>query len=421
MYTTETIIKLIKKTRELRNKWLSIRRIADKLKVNKNTINKRIKIDFNKEITRWTIEKRWFKKWEFRKHNKEEIKRIIKIFNDMIEEKKFFINERTIKENYVNIYKEELKINYIKYIMQKEWLRRRKKKHIKKWSSKYMSYPENTINKLGKIIMWIDFIWPRYIEKNNKPYYFLSSRYIRPKKHWKIELIEWETTENTINKLLLTWEKEDIPDVLRIDNDSAFWMLKSSKTKRNIGTFTKFLLYLWIKPLYSTPRQPWNNWNVEWQNSVFNKLFWKEIFFDNENSLNIELKRFNAEYERYSNLLEEKDIKINWKTIKNIEKEKWIDILDKWYSYFKWIKKDDFKEKKIYILRKVSRIWDKWWIKEKWQIDIIWELIEIDKIYINQILLNELDVDKWILKIWIEKDWKLQIIKEKKYVIKNIQ
>jgi hypothetical protein len=46
----------------------------------------------------------------------------------MVEEKKFFINKFTIKENYKQIYHEDIKENYIHYIMQKHGLKRRQQK-----------------------------------------------------------------------------------------------------------------------------------------------------------------------------------------------------------------------------------------------------------------------------------------------------
>ena len=39
MYSTEIILKLTKKARKLREKWLSIRTIAEKIKVSKDSIN----------------------------------------------------------------------------------------------------------------------------------------------------------------------------------------------------------------------------------------------------------------------------------------------------------------------------------------------------------------------------------------------
>jgi len=457
MYSAEIILKLTKKARKLREKWLSIRTIAEKIKVSKDSVNKWIN-KTEEEIKNYK-EKRWYKKWNYRKYNEEIKNRIIEIYNNMIKEQKFFINKNTIYENYKKIYnleenkennKEEnnieinieINISYVQYTMQKEWLKRKQEKIIKKWWSKYMNYPQETINKIWKIIMGIDFIWPRYIENDNKPYHFLSIRYIRPEKYWNIEIIEWETTKETIDKLIKLWENNPIPNVLKIDNDTAYWMLKSSKTKNCIWTFTKFLLYLWINPLYSATRSPWNNWNVEWQNSIFNKLFWNEIFINNWNHLKVEITRFNTEYKEYSNLIEEdkeklKKVWVVYKYIKDLfeekekekEKEKEIKLEINKIEDLKNIenienlnnlKKENFKANEIYILRKVERIWTKWWEDEIWIVEVLWNKIEIKKEYINLILMCIIKIKENKLEIWVEKDWVLEIIKSIKFEIKNI-
>jgi hypothetical protein len=329
--------------------------------------------------------------------------------------------------------------------MRKNSLRRRQKKILIKWNSKYMNYPENSINKLGKIIQAVDFVWPRFIAWDSKPYYFLSSRYIRPNKEWMLELIEWETSKETIKILMDMWKNNPIPDVMKIDNDMAFWNLKSNKTERCIWTFTKFLLYLWIIPLYSAVRSPWNNWSVEWQNSMFSKMFWNDIMFEWEEHLRIELTRFNTEYKWYSRLKEisEDEIKKAWikyRYLDNLINQKNpisptnsinpknstnpnIDIdISKLqnFEYLKWLKMEDLQAKEMYILRKVERSWKKESEEEKWVIEILWESIELDKQYINLILLNKIDLKTDKLEIMNEVNWDLQTIKKVWLKVRNL-
>ena len=434
MYTKETLIKLIQKSRKLhKDNNMSWREIAKKLHVSKNSVYKRLKMEFTDDINIKIEykEKRWFKSWKFRKYTQIIQDRIQDIYNKMIDEKKFFVNEHTILENYSKLYWEDNtnqkpNLYYIQYIQKKLSLHRKSKKPFRNWLSKYMKYPEQTINKLGYIMEWIDFIWPRFLSWDPTPYHFLSRRYIRPDKHWQIDIINSQTTEQTIQKLASDWESRPIPQVLKIDNDSAFGMLKSWKTKDCIWSFTKWLLHLGISPLYSAPREPRNNWNVEWQNSIFNQLFWQEILFDSPSHLRTEVIRFNAEYKQYSDLVSTQDedmkkINIAKSTINDfcsktkIKKEQ---IISK--EYYEKLTKKDFNTNKIYILRKVSRLWDKQSDREIWQIEILWNNIKLDKSYINSIVFCEIDLAKEKLKISQEIDGVLSIIKSIKYVIKNI-
>ncbi len=47
---------------------------------------------------------------------------------------------------------------------------------------------------------------------------------------------------------------------------------------RHIGKLAFFLLNLGVYPLYTAPRSPWNNGQVEGFNSVFSKKFWMDDF-----------------------------------------------------------------------------------------------------------------------------------------------
>jgi len=434
MYNKNVIVKLIKKARELKKeKQLSARAIAKKMKVSKDSVNKWLKMKFEDEnqIAKEYKEKRWFKKWVYRKYSKVIEDRVKAIYNEMVEEKKFFINEHTILNNYKELYQNDDKeklpnIYYIQFLQKKNWLHKKHQKPFRNWLSKYMHYPENTINKLWYFLEWIDFVGPRYLQWDSTPYHFLSRRYIRPDKFWNVDIVWSQTTEETIKKLCSDREHWPVPQVLKIDNDSAFWMLKSWKTKNCIWSFTKRLLSLWVKPIYSVPREPRNNWNVEWQNSIFNQLFRQEILFDSPAHLRTEITRFNTEYQQYSDLVQTKKddiekLKIEEVYIDNICEKKWISkekIISK--EYYEGLKKADFLSKKVYILRKVCRVWEKWKSWEYWQIEVLWDKIEIERSHINSIVICELDVEFDILKVSIEIDWNLNTLKEKKFVVKNI-
>jgi len=434
MYTKEILIKLIKKARKLKKETnMSARAIAKRMQVSKDSVNKWLKMSFTDDtkIKEEYRETRWFKKGALRKYTVIVRERIKIIYDKMIDEKKFFINEYTILANYLKLHGEDKENQlpnkyYVQFIQKVLWLHKKRKKPFRNWLSKYMNYPEITINKLGYIMEGIDFVGPRYLQGDSTPYHFLSRRYIRPDKFWQIDIITAQTTNQTIQKLASDRESRPIPQVLKIDNDSAFGMLKSWNAKDCIWSFTKWLLTLGIMPLYSVPREPWNNGNVEWQNSIFNQLFRQEILFDSPAHLRTEVTRFNTEYRQYSDLVptKEEDIEklhiieqtiLDYCTKNNLTKEQ---IISK--EYYEKLTKKDFIATKIYVLRKVERIGEKKKEDEVWQIELLGNKIEVDKIYINSILLCEIDTKNDKLTISQEVDGVLNTVKSKKYIIKNI-
>jgi hypothetical protein len=72
------------------------------------------------------------------------------------------------------------------------------------------------------------------------------------------------------------------------------------------------------------------------------------------------------------------------------------------------------------VLRKVERIGEKKKEDEIWQIELLGNKIELDKVYINSILLCEIDTKNDKLTISQEVDGVLNTVKSKKYIIKNI-
>ena len=104
--------------------------------------------------------------------------------------------------------------------------------------------------------------------------------YIRPKKYGIVQRVCGQTTNETIRVLTEIWEKHPIPDILKLDNDSAFGAHSTQA------------------PLYTAPRSPWNNGEVEGFNSIFARKFWNKIHFSDEEEVDVEIKKFNLEYEK---------------------------------------------------------------------------------------------------------------------------
>ncbi len=277
-----------------------------------------------------------------------------------------------------------------------------------KGASKYMQYPQYTLNKLGKIVMSIDFIGPKYLKGSSDKINFLSCKYIRPKKEGTVKRVEGQTTEEVIKNLKELWQTNPIPNVLKVDNDSAFGT--NSVHERCVGRLTLLLLNLGIKPLYVAPRSPWNNGEVEGFNSVFSRKFWNKLKFTDEDEIDIKIKDFNVAYEKYSDLINNNP---------EVEKPKFIND----YTDIDFEKKEvkNFKETKIYFLRIVRRKGEKAGENEYGFINILKQEIKLPKDLINLFVFCVLDIELKKLSIHTEgDDGKLNDVKTINFVIKNI-
>ena len=249
-----------KKARELREKGWSIRKIAQSLVACKDNVLRWV----NMPETEILEDKRGWQKGRLRRHNEVEKERIISIRKQLEKEGSYFIGELVIQKNYENLYGDKIEKWFVNKVLREAGLTKKKIKK-EKGKSRYMKYPEYTLNKLGKILMSIDFIGPKYLKGGKERINFLSCKYIRPQKVGIMERIGGQTTDEVIKVVCGLWKKYPIPDVLKVDNDTAFGA--NSLHKNSIGRLTLFLLNIGISPLYVAPRSPWNNGEVEGYNS----------------------------------------------------------------------------------------------------------------------------------------------------------
>lgn len=392
-----------KKARELRKKGWSLRKIANALVASKGNVLKWINMA-EKEVL---IDNRGWQKGKLRKHNDIERERIIAIRKQLEKEGSYFIGELVVQKNYENLYGEKLERWFVNKVLREGGL---SKKRIikKKGKSKYMKYPMYTLNRLGKILMSIDFIGPKYLKGGRTMINFLSCKYIRPKKIGVMERIEGQTTNEVIKVLSKLWTTYPMPDVLKVDNDTAFGA--NHLHKNSIGRLTIFLLNLGISPLYVAPRSPWNNGEVEGFNSVFSKKFWNKLRFENEEEIDIEIRNFNLEYEKYSNLIANNPETTQPRYIKDYND---IDLKNKQVN--------KFRQTKIYFLRIVRRKGEKEKEDERGFIDIVGEEISLGKDLINLFTFSIIDINEGTISINIEEEsGKLQEIKRKNFQINNI-
>ncbi|CEG11234.1 conserved hypothetical protein [groundwater metagenome] len=392
------------KARELhKQKGWSIRKISRYLVASRDSINKWIKTD-EKEVTQ---DNRGWKKGKPRKYTEQQKEEIKNTRMRLEKEESFFIGAKVVQANYNTSHIERVSKDFVdRALREYEMVKSPQKK--RKGVSKYMQYPQYTLNKLGKIVMSMDFIGPKYLKGSKDKINFLSCKYIRPKKEGIVKRIGGQTTDEAIRILKEIWQINHIPDVLKVDNDSAFGTNLSQEMC--VGRLTLFLLNIGIKPLYVAPRSPWNNGEVEGFNSVFSRKFWNKLKFTDENEIDIKIKDFNVSYEKYNNLINNNP---------EIEKPKYINDCKDIDFENKGVKK--FKETKIYFLRIVRRKGEKAGENEYGFIDILKQEIKLPKNLINLFVYCILDTISETLSIHTEgEDGKLNEIKTINFKIKNI-
>jgi len=241
--------------------------------------------------------------------------------------------------------------------------------------------------------MQIDFIGPRFIKDHKEPLHFLSIRYIRPVKcHIFIRIKSQRTVEvlKVFSKLFFEGDYP-IPDVMQMDNDSAF--RGYIERKGTIGRVTKWLLHNGAISIFNAQKSPWNNGSVEGGNSVFDRKFWTKFHFTSVKDVDLKLKKFNEEYDVY--LRAEKKFP---KKSKPIIKP----------TTFKAKNICSFKQTSFYILRVVRE--NRY---GKCQIEVLNRYITLPSSYRNQYVIAKINVeDQWI-EILQERDENLHIIREK--------
>jgi len=397
------IIEKRKKAKELRAKGWSIRKVASTLVAGKDSVSKWAKMS-NEDIER---DERGWKKGRLRGHTEEEEKRIIVIRKELEEEESFFFGADVVMKNYEHKYGEKPKKWFVEKVLRENGLTRKRRPKVK-GRSKYMQYPENTLRKLGKIAMSMDFIGPRFLTGKKEGVNFLSLKYIRPKRYGIVQRVSGQTTDETIRVLTEIWQKHPVPDVLKADNDAAFGA--HSTHEASIGRLTIFLLNLGVTPLYTAPRSPWNNGEVEGFNSIFAKKFWNRIRFSSEEDVDVKIKKFNLEYERYSGLVGNNPA---------INKPKFMSDFKVEELKNREVKR--FREKKIHFLRIVRRKGEKEGTDEKGYINILEKDILLDKSYINLFTFDTIDLEKMELSVKVEKEeGDVEEIKRENFVVKNV-
>lgn len=406
----ELLIIKRKKAKELYSKGYSKSKIAKALVAGRDKVIKWIQMT-DEEICE---EKRGWKEGKLRKHNEIEKDRVIEIKKKL--KNSFFQGPDVVVANYKNKYNKNISRWFVTETLRKKGLTKRRRKK-QKGGSRYMNYPEKMLSKIGKILMAIDFMGPKYLKDDSNGKHFLSCKYIRPIEHGIVKKIKGQTTNETLKTLLEFWKTEPMPDAIKIDNDKAF-----GGNLKTIGRFTKALLKLGITPIYSAPRCPWNNGAVESFNSVFAKNFWKKIRFSDEEEMNVKIKQFNFEYEKFTELVKNNPKIISPSYVESFTSQKVkltklkneinIESLPQKKGSTKpgneIYNKEKFRSHEIYFIRKVESVEMKSG-REKGIIKIYSKEIKLPIKYINLFTLSKINLKTQELKIFFETDDKEEI------------
>ena len=399
----ELLIEKREKTKELHDSGWSIRKISRYLVSSKKSIIKWAALN-DKELSK---DCRGWKKGMPRKYTykaKEEIK---KIRSELEEQDSYFFGAKVVKSNYEKRTGTKVSKDFVDRTLREAKMVKSPQKK-RRGLSRYMKYPQRTLSKLGKRMMSIDFIGPKYLKGSARGVNFLSCKYIRPERFGILRRVGGQTTEQTVKTLKEIWEDNPIPDVIKLDNDSAFGT--NLLHDKSLGKLTLFFLNFGVTPVYIAPRTPWSNGENEGFNSVFSKKLWNRMRFKNEEEVDVKIKEFNVAYEQYTKLVSN-----NPKTKSVI-----INNFDDIDFENRHVKK--FKSHVIHFLRIVRRKNEKGSDKEYGFINVLNEEIKIPKELINLFVFCTLDLKSKKLIINSELDnGKLHKIKSIKFEIANIK
>ena len=243
-----------------------------------------------------------------------------------------------------------------------------------------MLYPVEFLRNLGKTLLQIDFIGPRYLEGSNEPLHFISLKYVRPFALHVFIRIENQKSVQVLNAFYILFFilKLPTPSIVQMDNDASF--RGCIERKGCIGKVIRWLCGNRIIPLFNAPSSPWNNGSVEGGNSVFDKKFWQKFHFNSIKEVDVKLQEFNEAYQTYLIKDPKKIVKNNKNLINPKGKTKITKLI----------------QSKIYLLRIVKERYDKCYI------EILNYYVNLPDKYKGQFVIIEVSLDTRKVKIYQE-------------------
>jgi hypothetical protein len=306
-------------------------------------------------------------------------RRVLKIHQELdADPKQFFAGASAILQRYRKLYPNDklLSLRFIGRTLAKYGLVT-KPKVRRKGVSRYLHYPEQTINSLGSSLLEIDFIGKKFIAGRTQPVNFIAFSLRFPRKLKHFQRIQSETAQEVIKHSQAFFGRFERPAVVKLDNGFAF--TGAGPWPRTLNSVVLFLLKEKIVPVFIAPRKPWNQASVEGANSVFARKFWHRFHFRSLQEIDEKLPSFNEAYERY--LEYQKPKKPAPKPRRFVPR--------------------------VYFIRKIYETPD----SKRGYIDILKEHISVPKAYIGMFILAEWNLKTETLIIYFENNQQARILK----------
>lgn len=240
------------------------------------------------------------------RHHPEDIRtRIIAIRHELVNDpNEFYIGDRAIQQRYAHRYPRDPvpSCDYIVRIVREAGLSAsHHQKH--RGTAKYLCYPVESVERLGRRIAEVDFIGAKFLAGYERPLHFLSVAYATPRRLRCIERTASETTGEAIVVTERIFDNLGWPDVTRVDAGNVFTgrgERDDGKGARSIPRYASFLLEHQVTPVFGAIRSPWNQAHVEGSNSVFGRNFWNQHTFTSVDNVDERLVAFNACSKKYA-------------------------------------------------------------------------------------------------------------------------
>lgn len=385
------------------------RHLAQKLHfeqhLNKSEIARRLGVTWS-FVHKWTkdpkvqiTDRRGWPKGKRRTHTKREEERLIVIRSEL-EERDFFYGAGKIIDEYERKFPSEPQLNrsYVNRVISQHFPMS-KRKSLK--AVKEQNYPFEAITSLGSIQEEADFLGKKYIHGQTAPIHFFTRVYKKPFTLRLIHRVPDQGTETILDTFTQDWKAFPLPDVLSIDNGFGFTAAGSGK--RYISSFIQYLLQLGVTPLFIAPKKPWMNGAVEGTHSVFARKVWNKFHFSNLEEIDETVAQFQEAYRQYAKTPE-------FLSGRSLEQSfSWKDVIRQPFQPEEGMQ--------VYLIRLVeNRIQED---RELPTIQLFQDMVELDRVYLNQYVLVMLDIFNEQVKIHIQPDGKeLQLIAQKDFSIR---
>jgi hypothetical protein len=247
-----------------------------------------------------SVDYRGWKKGKSRSYSQRDEERILRIHRELdADPQKHFSGASAILQRYQERYPREkpISLRFIGRTLAKHGLSS-KPKVRRKGVSRYLHYPETTINLLGKSLLEVDFIGKKFITGRTEPVNFIAFSLRFPRKLKYFQRIESETADEVIKHCRLFFQRFEKPQVVKLDNGFAF--ASAGPHPRVLNSVVLFLIKEKIIPVFTAPRKPWNQASIEGANSIFSRKFWNRIEFSSLKDIDKHLVYFNRSYKWYT-------------------------------------------------------------------------------------------------------------------------